>query len=233
MSGGRRVQIVDWVWILYFSIGLGQVALWLFRFLLSVEVPAWLIGNQTGFQVNNFSDQEIITPNKLSLPWKSIFIVGALIFVASAVIPLVEQKIPSRYTDSTLQYQLDRVLMMDNGEILREFLDNGGIVQQGKALYPRYYPAGEGDESQPPNDRLRKFGNLRFYLAGPDSYKIVLPLPDSYQFSLPNYGDVLVFGCGAQDLGALAIFVEPDNYILFRDPLPEKLDCPLPIPLGE
>ncbi len=117
--------------------------------------------------------------------------------------------------------------MLDTSEILGEFLDNGGVAQQGKALYPRYYTAGEGEES---DDIIRQFGNLRFYLAGPISQEIVLPLTDKQQLEFPNYRDVLVIGCEDEYLTPLAIYVESENSILFRDPLPEELVCPLPDP---
>jgi hypothetical protein len=161
------------------------------------------------------------------LRWKSIFSISLLILGFGALVPVVEQIIPPRYTEKTLQTRLETALLLENGEIVREFLDNGGGVQQGKALYPRYYAAGEGEEDQAADDRLRQFGNLNFSLAGPSSQKILLPLTEKQQIVLPHYSDVLVFGCGEN---ALAIFVEIENYILLRDPLPEELVCPISHP---
>jgi hypothetical protein len=222
MSGGRRVQVVDWIWIIYFSIGLGQFALWVFHFLFSVEVPTWLDGKQKDSNGDFASHQALISPNNPSLRWKSIFFISLLVIIFGAMVPLIEQIIPPRYTEKALQTRIKTVLMLDNGEIIREFLNNGGVAQQGKVLYPRYYAAGEGED-----DMIRQYGHLRFFLAGPNSYQIVLPLTDKQQFDLPHYSDVLVVGCGDEYLNPLAIYVEDENYILFRDPLPEKLVCPI------
>jgi hypothetical protein len=230
MSGGRRVQVVDWIWIMYFSIGLSQLAIWVFQFLFSAKVPTWLIGTQKGSNDYFSARQTLTSPNNPPLRWKSIFSVGLVTLIFGAMVPIIEQIIPPRYTEETLQAQINTVLMLDTSEILSEFLDNGGVAQQGKALYPRYYAAGESEEN---DDIIRQFGNLRFYLAGPISQEIVLPLTDIHQLEFPNYRDVLVIGCEDEYLAPLAIYVEGENSILFRDPLPEELVCPLSNPSGE
>jgi hypothetical protein len=222
MSGGRRVQVVDWIWIIYFSIGLGQFALWLFHFLFSVEVPTWLAGKQKGRSGDFVTRQTLISPNNPSLNWKSILLVSLSVLFFGAMVPIIEQIIPARYTEKTLQSQIEKVLMLENGELISDIFTNGGGALQGKALYPRYYAAGEGDDNM-----SIPYDQLRFFLAGPDSYQIVLPLTDKQEFVLPNYSDVLVVGCADENLNPLAIYIEDENYILFRDPFPEKVNCPI------
>jgi hypothetical protein len=222
MSGGRRAQIIDWIWIIYFSIGLGQFAVWVFHFLFSVEVPTWLVGEQKNSNGGFAPRQAFISPNNPSLHWKPIMWVGFLVLMLGALVPIIEQIIPPQYSENALQTRIETVMMLDDSEMIRELLDNGGVAQQGKALYPRYYAVGESDD-----DLLRQFGHLRFFLAGPNSYHIVLPLQDELQFDLPHYSDVVVIGCGDKYLNPLAIYVEMENYILFRDPLPEGLICPM------
>jgi hypothetical protein len=226
ISGGRRVQVVDWIWIIYFSIGLSQLFFWVFHFLFFVEIPPWLAGKQKRSDDDFCSRQVIRLPDNPSLNWKSVFSVSLLVFIIGALVPIIEQIIPPRFTEETQEAQINSVILLENGEIIRELLENGGVAQQGKALYPRYYAVGESEPNQN-DDKLIQFGHLRFYLAGPYSQKIVLPLTDKHQFELPHYSDVLVVGCEENYLDALAIFVEDENSILFRDPLPEKLVCPI------
>ena len=227
MSGGRRVQVVDWIWIIYFSIGLGQITLWAFRWLFSVEVPVWFTGQQKGRGGELPSNQKLISPENPSLRWKSIFSFCFLVLFCGALVPLIEQIIPPQYTEETLQTRIETIIMLDDSEIIREFLDNGGAVQQGKALYPRYYPAGEYGENQATDANLRQIGYLSTFLAGSNSPEIILPLTDIQQLGLPNYSDVLVVGCEEEYFDTLAIFSESQNLIIFRDPLPENLACPL------
>jgi hypothetical protein len=227
MSGGRRVQVVDWIWIIYFSIGLGQFVLWVFNFLFSVEVPEWLTGKQNNRSGDFASRQVIKSQYNPSMCWKSVFSASLLVFTFGALVPIIEQIIPPRFTDETQQAQINSVIQLENGEIIRELLENGGVAQQGKALYPRYYAAGEGEKSI-----ILQYGHLRFFLAGPHSYQIVLPLIDKRQFEIPHYSDVLVVGCEENYLDVLAIFIEDENSILFRDPLPETLVCPISNNIG-
>jgi hypothetical protein len=225
MSGGRRVQAVDWIWIIYFSIGLSQSLLWVFHFLFSVEIPTWLAGKQKHNNDDFAPRQAFISPDNSTLSWKSVLSVSFLVLILGAMVPIIEQIIPPQFTEETKQVQINSVLQMENGEIISGLLENGGVTHQGKALYPRYYAVGEGEPNQ--DDKLMQFGHLRFYLAGPNSNKIVLPLTDKQQFALPHFSDVLVFGCEENYLDALAVYVEVENSILIRNPLPEKLVCPI------
>ena len=228
MSGGRRVQAVDWIWIIYFSVGLSQFALWIFRFLISVEVPAWLIGTQNTDEVDFLSRNEFIIPKNVTLNWRRIFSAGLLIFFLGALVPIIEQIIPSQYKEEMLQSRMDEVLVMDSGGIIGEFLENGGVVQQGKGLYPRFLTAGDGEEIDNPFEQA---GILKLFLAGPTSVEVVLPFEDGQAFKLPHYSDVIVVGCNGPYFDALGVYIEAEKTLLIRDPLPERLVCPFP-PIG-
>lgn len=226
MSGGRRVQVVDWVWIMYYGIGLAQLVVWIFSGLTARKVPAWLSGSLQDDR--EAARRTFISPDPAAPAWKPVFFAGLVVFLLSVLVPVMEQVIPSRYDGETRLAWTEAAVGLDGGEVLREFLDNGGVAWQGLALYPRYTHVETADRAffdEPPAGSQA----LRFSLAGPNSLEIVLSMERRGEFRLANSSDVLVIGCpGVYRVDALAVYVVEEDRTIFRDPLPEQLICPLP-----
>ncbi|MDH5508330.1 MAG: hypothetical protein OEZ02_13990, partial [Anaerolineae bacterium] len=86
------------------------------------------------------------------------------------------------------------------------------IAVTGRGLYPRFYPAGEGEPgSFSPSLGPREYHRLGFILIGRERYDVVLPTNRSPGY-FPHTADVLVLGCMKKD------HVEARAIILLENP---------------
>jgi hypothetical protein len=164
--------------------------------------------------------------------------VGVFIFLLGASMPLAESLVRPRYTPQTTHTQVfellhSETLQAENPEIppmLQGFLEHGGEVLQGRALYPRYFPPGEGEPTTKFTVfKARPFSHISFILVGPRNAAVQLPAQEQLGLDFPHAADVLVFGCQREMyFEALAVFVEPSQQLLLRAPLPESPGCPFP-----
>jgi hypothetical protein len=109
---------------------------------------------------------------------------------------------------------------------VKEFLlQPGADVLIGRALYPRFYAANEGE----PGGEFSAFNALPFsrialVLIGPQgNYQIALPL-ESASLSFPNASDVVILGCEEKGYfrAAVVLFTDhsaPDLMTTTADPL--------------
>ncbi len=124
---------------------------------------------------------------------------GTLILVLAAIsLPVIEIVLPPLYTEETLDQVreniLDRVQPVDQqGAGIQQILRGSQPLVYGKALFPRYFPAGEEmtDDRQntiPPST----FSRLEFYLVGMKNIWVVIPLEES--LPLPQGSEVIIKG---------------------------------------
>lgn len=228
-SGGRYMIPVNWVTLFYLSIGLVQLSQWWIAFWRKRKVMLP-------------SDADTLEPR--TLPTDSdgirlpvIWVVLGILLVGSSL-PVVERSIrPKLGADvpatrlSNLLDQQDPFLDAREKEILTRFLERGGGVMAGSALYPRFHKPGQMGSTWYFYEN-RPYANLDFYLSSPGDMGIVLPLvnpPDSF----PHANPVLVFACpDIPNYRALAV-VSYDEAgerveILWREPMVEDPGCPLP-----
>lgn len=227
-SGGRYILPVDWAGMLYYSIGLAQLSLWVIGYFAPGRFPNSILGEAPsivlapGKSGKNKIDSAI---NYLGLA-AGIFLIGSLL-------PLTEKVIPPRYTNEKLDARLSAIFRPENNlntevdlQILQTFLNEGGLVLQGRALYPRFHEAGSGENSSTwPSFYPRSFPRVSFYLTGPNNSGVVLPIEASPE-KFPNAADVLVFGCSQPEyFDALAVLIydlpdQPVPTVLLRSPFP-------------
>ncbi len=114
------------------------------------------------------------------------------------------------------------------------FLDQGGLAFTGRALYPRYYLAGEGEPGTDNPMGPQPYARLGFYLAGPQNRSFVMPIQNR-PGTFPNASDVLVLGCPQGKPYAVAIFKSPQTLetVLLPSPLPAQFTCPPVNPEGD
>jgi len=182
-SGGRFMLLVNWIPLVFFSAGLEGLAR-RFRILEEgKERPGWIKG-----------EWRVWSSQKPHALWLGTLI---LVFVAISL-QMIEIVLPPRYTEETLdqvrENLLDRAQTSDQqGDRIQQILRGSQPLVYGKALFPRYFPAGEemADDRQntiPPST----FSRLEFYLVGMKNIWVVIPLEES--LPLPQGSEVIIKG---------------------------------------
>lgn len=186
VSGWRLNLPVDWVLLLYYCLGIGQLTLWGWTYISGSPQIAALREKK----------------NKLAFGWKKerLTQTAGLMLVAALLLPLSEVVIPARYQsinhdEALAEWQAspqDSQTALDMAAFLEQ---SDAVVLNGRALWPRYYAAGVGEPGdQWPAFNALPFARLGFVLIGPVGDQIVLPL-QSAPAAFPNASDVVVFAC--------------------------------------
>ncbi len=149
-AGGRFIQVVDWITMLYFSLGVAGL-------LIKGNI---LVQNEN--PEDSYSERSIF-----SLQSSPAGVIGVLVILVGISIPAVESGIKKQYSMQNLEEALTRVSQIEtDGEILF-----------GKVLYPGYYAVDEtfvDDRSGRMPDPGRD--QLVFYLVGNKNIWISLPV---------------------------------------------------------
>jgi len=227
-SGGRYIIPVNWVGYFYFSIGLTKATSW---FLSLSKSKAWDIGFLEDIQ----SKTKITTFSILN---KSNLGISLIIFILGSTLPFLENAIPKKYEPSLFGARINQFFQEDQPglnntekEYLDEFIQNGGYVLQGLALYPRYHqPYQKGSVWNFYQEK--DFAHIDFYLSSPNDTGIVLAM-DKEPNNFPSASDAIVFACPTRDYyDALAVvLINSDGNpteILWRSMIAENPSCPLP-----
>lgn len=219
VSGWRLILPVDWVLLLYYCIGLGQISLWTWSYLTGkLQSTEAIQREQETSPVSDWRQERISQ-------------YAALIFGLSLLMPLAERVIPARYEPiSTERLEMAWVqagLADQAGMDLGSFLQQpGASVLVGRALWPRFYAAemGEPGGDWPAFNPL-PFARLGFVLAGPRGDQVVLPLSAAPE-EFPNGADALIFGCrGETYFRAAAVLVTYDAASALVSGQPESWAC--------
>jgi len=184
-SGGRFIQVVDWIPLLFY--GVGGILLVSHVFDLDLRLES---GKEASFDT-----EDPAAPYS----WRRVVLAGVLVFGVGSALPLAEHFIPDQYPGS----ERDRIL----AEITREAEKEGNgaaedvghalrtadVTAYGKAIFPRYFQAGE----RMMDDRLgttpdARFARLEFYLVGTE--KIWVAVPMQAPVRLPHGSRVLIVG---------------------------------------
>lgn len=230
-SGGRYILPVDWAGILYYTIGLTQLFVWTLNY-FEMPVSEHLTG-ETG----DLSPARLPAQGKLwELKAVQFIALAVGIFLVGLLVPLAEKIVPPRYTEGIMQARLTALQAIGPDQSssplpkTAPFLESGGIIVQGRALYPRFYKADQGESGNWIAFLPRPYPRLSFYLVGPANLDVVMPAteqPEEFQHGT----DALVFGCWSKDhVDALFVSLYSDaqsvpNHVLQRDP-PTDLTCP-------
>ncbi len=187
-SGGRWLQTVDWLSVMFLSIGLVEISIGALDYWRDKKVVTLSI-----------RDTEILEGRRVSLPKKTltaILFLGIIILGSSPVI--AEVILPDNYPENTKEMLLTSLLQNENSALNQEdqrlllnFMDQGGEVIYGRAIYPRYFPLDA--ELMTQNQTLFK-SSTTFTIAGTELDFVVLPRLEPPS-SLPHGSDVIVFGC--------------------------------------
>ena len=220
-SGWRLILPADWVLLLYFGIGLGQVALWFFAFITG-ERSISGTGQKPVSTLERFKSLPVEFPAPLGVGVQLSLIL--LIFGLSPI--LVETLVQPRYSEEITSEEIisileDSQLSGSDVEMLRSAIQNENVlILQGRALYPRYYPANDGEPGGWPAFTARDYDRLVFYLVGPHRADVVLALDNPVPY-FPNASDVVLIGCQASGyIAATAVAILDDSHtVILQSPL--------------
>ena len=170
ISGGRYIQPVNWIVIFYYVLGIAALTLGVGHALgwwKGVRFPRWA---------------------------GVVFPLGAVLLLG-LVIPLGERAFPQRYSPAT-QTRMEAAVLGTLSPKERAQVD-GLQIYSGRALYPRYLRAAEGNPlSDAPFVEVQPYGRLVFFIIGPYNGVVRLPLKvKEMSTPFPNGSDVVVAGC--------------------------------------
>jgi hypothetical protein len=211
-SGWRFMQPADWIAWLLFSAGVSQIIL---RFL---AIFPWDGFSQISLPLRMGGTP--LPPGRYAATRIQAILLPALIFLLGASLPISEGVIQRRYphlNDSELlqrieQFPLDARQQSDLDVMRRLITDDEVKILWGRALYPRFYKAGQGIKEGTPSPltRVRDYARLTFELIGSQNERVVLVSPRPPQ-SFINGSDVYAIGCYGSDAfyPYLVIVVDP------------------------
>jgi len=191
-SGGRWLQTVDWVSAMFLSVGLVAFTRSCYSFISGKEEE--ILDEMDDFE---FSDET----KSGKTDWGLVVLV-VLVLVGSSP-AIAEISLPNQYPVSARDERLEELLEpisspLSVGEIilLSEFLDQGGEVLYGRALYPRYFPP---DGALMTLNQTLFPSSTTFTIAGPELNFVVLPRLEAPTL-FPQGAETLVFGCRESSL---------------------------------
>jgi len=182
VSGWRLILPADWVLILFYALGIGQLTLWAARFLF-------------GFVASTQAAQPTTLPGRLAFS-RGLALAALLALLASSFIPLAENLLPDRYTHldqagALASLQASSVLAASGLDPAAFLTQPGAGLYWGRAMYPRHQAAATPAEIAA-GDGL-PFAHTEFRLVGPQG-SFLMALPGGVH-PFPNAVDVVVLAC--------------------------------------
>jgi hypothetical protein len=227
ISGWRFIQPVDWITLIYYSLGIVQLY-YLVDFLL------------TRREQEEASAQEPLSTRRMTPHYVQVMGYALIFFLIGAAVPYGDRLFAGRHPEKPAEQLVDEYVKAASGlsqpysdDDLARFLgQDRARILYGHAIYPYYLEADRGPINHAwPAYKPRPYNRLVFYLSGTVSTNVILPLPSS-DFSFPDGADVTVLGCmnDAGDIEAVSVLIRGDTPVIFlREPLAE-LTCPIPEP---
>jgi hypothetical protein len=232
LSGGRRIQPVDWISVVYYSVGLIEIS----RLLIKL----WR-GNSLRPERDEISPQ--LSSSVPALNTKTFSAVFVCLMLAGLTFPAAEVFAENQYASPTpedvyrqMHAESTSPFSQKEAHLVQEFLDQGGDLLVGEAFYPRQFYPGEslGDVRGNVIGFMER-GHLprtEFYLSGSDIAWGVLVREDAPE-DFPHGTKVLAVGCmerGVMDTLAAVLLPRSQGEevkVYWRDEIPwESLGCP-------
>ena len=231
-SGGRYIAPVDWIVYLFFMAG-------------GLQIAGWLL-NAAGFSTEPVSEHVVTAglPALNKQVYSNSLIAAAFVLALGMLLPVSEMFHQPRYQvrepEEILAGLEEAGLLQQTGysrDDLLAFLEHPDArIQEGRALYPRYYRTGEGEQDRSTYYRFLDYQRLVFTLIGPYSAGVdgvVIP-GDALNVSM-HTADVIVLGCYnttyySPFIDAVVVFVTSDGGYVYNRAPQAPLQCPLPEP---
>src|SRR5258706_2068486 len=224
LSGWRFILPVDWVALLYYSVGLS---------ILSIAIRSIFIRKDayTDFEKNvEVGEPKLASQKNLEPDFKMISLALIVSILFGLSMPFIEAVTPVRYPELSQdqivrEYFSGQTPLSDGSTLLSSELlsflktQNGSVILYGRALYPSYYKMGEywGDQN-PALMIASEYSRLQFKLIGPTLGFVFIPLSQAPE-SFRHASDVLVIGCSSNYvIRALLIKIGDEEDLLMAYP---------------
>jgi hypothetical protein len=224
ISGWRFILPADWIVLMYFAIGLAQITLWTLAYLFRWEPDRRSILH---------SERVEGAARKSSAVTATAILITMFIVITGATPVLIENLTPTYFTQQR-QIEIETVGQMAVANLGSDLIDNKAVQTfTGRALYPRYYPAGPGEPNAHywPAYQDFDFGRLGFMLIGPSHKHFIIPL-DLPPAHFPNNVDVWVAACPIPEqelvMQAAAVVIQEGEKQTIIFPDEDHNICPLP-----
>jgi len=222
ISGQRFMLTMDWSIYLYYMIGLFSL---LSVFLFALESGRSMI--LKWYEANVFSFVEQVDRKK----WGQYIFIGVLFFGIGASLPLSEMVFPKAYLPIPQAEILSRLY---SSPALKQSRVNATCFQklvaenqlsniQGRAMYPRYYEANDGETfTDSTGYKAVDEGRLVFQLIGQTDKRVIFPMSEPPDF-FPNAAAVTLFLDASGNIWSILVEQDDLQKIYFS----EKLDSPM------
>jgi hypothetical protein len=199
LSGQRFMLAMDWSIYFYYIIGI----------LALIAGVLYIPRASRGLVIEWINNNPSISvlPAR-TVKWPMILLAGGLFFGMGLSLPVMEAVIPQRYPPLPQGQLIDSLInspaledsSMGSACFKKLATDNPLHIEQGRALYPRYYIKGDGEDfTDTPGYRVADMGRLVFDIIGQKNQRIIFPLEGSPDF-FPHASDVtLVYGPNGDD----------------------------------
>lgn len=215
LSGQRFMVTMDWSVYFYYMVGLfGLMAVFLFT-----------VNNARTLVVKWLDENPFVLPLPVEAARRPKFLFfGLLFFWIGLSLPLVESIFPERYPHLS-QKQL--IAFLSNSPALEDSSVNFAclnrlgdhlMIEQGRAVYPRYYIAGDGEDfTDTPGYKAVDKGRLVFDIVGQANHRVIFPMSQQPDF-FPHASDVtLVYNSGGDIWFALVQANEKEKFYISDD----------------
>lgn len=177
-SGVRFIVPIDWCFHLYQLFGI----LLFCGFLLSFTK----IGKENlHYWFQNSRGADASPPSQSPFNRRNLVRSFLILLILGGFTPFTESVFPQKYPPKSQKEILEQI-----GAIA----EPGEIALYGRAIYPRYYAAGDGEpETAKLGYEISESPRLVFYLMGPNHYLVIFNLDNSPKY-FPNLSDVYMVG---------------------------------------
>jgi hypothetical protein len=189
LSGERFMLSMDWSIYGYYMIG--------FFALISGVMYILKTGRSTIMKWYQRPPAPVLQPDSRA-HWRRYLLAGLLFLAIGASVPLSEKLFPQRYPPIARLVLVDRLVTGAGVQpdeavqtcLQRVLADSGTKIIQGRALYPRYYPAGEGEPfTDAAGYKIVEQDRLVFELVGQQDGRMIIPLAHEPAY-FPHAADV-------------------------------------------
>ena len=191
LSGQRFMLSMDWSIYLYYMIGLFA--------LLSIFLYALESGRSKilkWYEANAVSTSPIVENKR----WRQYLFAGLMFFGVGASLPLSEMAFPKRYptVQDGAPNNLTLLPILGQADLepacFQKLVDSNGLeVVQGRAIYPRYYEAGDGEIfTDAAGYKIVDEGRLVFEMVGQRNNRVIFPMAQVPDF-FPNASDITLW----------------------------------------
>ncbi len=211
-SGGRYIMTIDWIMLLYFSFGLTEASVWVVNLFTKEKLP---VEAEVGLVSVPAASKKLDKPLLRS---PQFYLLVIFLLIVGSLAPILEKAIQPRYTEQR-QAKMLALLLESSGlaaeqkQSLERLLIENADIRIGRALYPRFYRAGQGEPNSLDPLGAQDYSRLGFYLTRGVYQPIVLPLANKPEV-FPNGSDALVISCPDGQVVAVALFESPDGPLM-------------------